>query len=303
MTERASKITVLTGLALAVVAYFLPHQAGDLVLTDGETAAVDDALVLQLEKFSIPTYPSGRPRQYVCAAKASEDGGATWRDVEISVNRPLRARSWWIYQMSYAQGADGSLTTQLRCVREPGFPLAVVSWLLAALGALGLCFTFRPPTSASAGRGRKILSWTCALAAVCLPVFVIGRAVLRPEPVPALQSPLMAPHVAAYAASYLIMLFAVFGIGRRFMAVGYFLMTCGLVLGAWWGKVVWGAWWQCDPKEMWSLATWLVYTAYFLLSGRPRTELALRILGAVLVVVTLTWVNFSRLFAGLHTYA
>jgi len=127
--------------------------------------------------------------------------------------------------------------------------------------------------------------------------------VLRPDPFPALQSPLMAPHVAAYAASYLIVLFAAFGLGRRFLAFGFLLMTSGLVLGAWWGKMVWGAWWQNDPKEVWSLATWLVFLGYFFLHERPKAELSLRILTAVLVILTLTWVNFSRIFAGLHSYA
>lgn len=288
---------------MSVAAYFLPHQAGDLILSDGEAATVDDAVALQVEKFSVPTYPSGKPRQYVCAAKVSEDRGVTWRDEEISVNHPLRVRGWWVYQMSYAQDAAGFYTTQLRCVREPGFPVAVTGWLLAVLGALGLCFAHRPAPPTCVGRGRRILSWSCALATVSLPVFIIGRAVFRPEPVPALLSPLMAPHVAAYAASYLIMLFAAFGVGRRFLAVGYFLMTCGLVLGALWGKFVWAAWWQCDPKEMWSLATWLVYAAYFMFSGRPKAELVLRIIGAVFVIFTLTWVNFSRFFVGIHSYA
>jgi len=300
---RIVSIFILIGLGLSVLAYFLPRLSGPLVLADGETSAVDDDVALQLREFSIPTYPSGRPRQYVCDARVSEDRGGSWRDVEISVNHPLRVKGWWIYQMSYSQEADGTLVTQLQCVREPGFPLAVAGWCLTILGALGLCFAHRPPPSACVGRGRRILGWACALAAICLPLFIIGRAVLRPEPVPALQSVLMAPHVAAYAASYLIMLFAAFGIGRRLMTVGFLLMTCGLVLGALWGKIVWGAWWQCDPKETWSLLTWLVYAAYFLFATRPKAELFLRILGAVFVVFTLTWVNFSRFFVGVHSYA
>jgi len=138
---------------------------------------------------------------------------------------------------------------------------------------------------------------------VMLPVFIIGRAVLRPEPPPALQSPLLAPHVAAYATSYLILLFAAFGVGRRFVPLGFLLMTAGLVLGAVWGKICWGNWWQYDPKETWSLATWLVYAAYLPLARRPRLEPALRIAGAALIILTLTWVNYSRLFSGLHGYA
>ena len=141
------------------------------------------------------------------------------------------------------------------------------------------------------------------MTAVSVPLFIIGRAVLRPEPVPALQSPLMAPHVAAYAASYVILLFATFGVGRRWMPFGWFLMTLGLVLGALWGKICWGDFWQYDPKEMWSFATWSVYAAYFVFRRFRVPELLLRYAGAAAIILTLTWVNFSKFFTGLHSYA
>lgn len=295
---------VLAGLVLCVVAYLLPRETRHLALADGDRDRVDERLVLRLSRFSIPTYPSGKPRQYVSETRWSDGETGVWQEATISVNHPLRAQGWWIYQMDYAKDELGRLVTQLHCVREPFFPLAVAGWLLTILGAAGMCFSFRPPpSSGEIGRVRRFVSWACALAVIALPVFIIGRVVLRPDPFPALQSPLMAPHVAAYAASYLIVLFAAFGLGRRFLAFGFLLMTSGLVLGAWWGKMVWGAWWQNDPKEVWSLATWLVFLGYFFLHERPKAELSLRILTAVLVILTLTWVNFSRIFAGLHSYA
>jgi len=125
---------------------------------------------------------------------------------------------------------------------------------------------------------------------------------------PALQSPFFVPHVGAYVLGYLILLRAAFGVGRRLVGLGFFLLTLGLVLGAVWGKVCWGGWWQFDPKEMWSLATWLVYAASFHFharygASRPRLDRAFLVLGVVLVVLTLTWINFSRYFAGVHSYA
>ena len=89
------------------------------------------------------------------------------------------------------------------------------------------------------------------------------------------------------------------------MPVGFFLLTLGLVLGAAWGKVCWGHWWQFDPKEMWSLATWLLYSAYFHLAARlsPRAKKVFLVAGAVMVVLTLTWINLSRIFSGMHSYA
>jgi len=146
---------------------------------------------------------------------------------------------------------------------------------------------------------------------------------------PALQSPLFVPHVAAYVAAYVIMAKAAVpamalmvagdkpGGGAmvsrseavgRLVRLGFPFLTAGLLLGAVWGKQAWGDWWNWDPKELWSLATWLVYVGYFhfraIRRGRnPRVCGAVVVLGAVLIVITLLWVNLSRLFAGLHSYA
>ncbi len=122
---------------------------------------------------------------------------------------------------------------------------------------------------------------------------------------PALQSPYFVPHVGAYVVGYVLLVRAALGAGTRLVGVGFFLLTLGLVLGATWGKVCWGHWWQFDPKEMWSLATWLLYAAYFHLRSRlsPIAERVLLIAGAAMIVLTLTWINLSRLFSGLHSYA
>ena len=122
---------------------------------------------------------------------------------------------------------------------------------------------------------------------------------------PALQSPFFVPHVGAYVIGYVLLVRAALGAGRRLVGLGFFLLTVGLVLGAAWGKVCWGHWWQFDPKEMWSLATWLLYAAYFHLRPRlsPRADRVFLVAGAVMVVLTLTWINLSRLFTGMHSYA
>jgi cytochrome c-type biogenesis protein CcsB len=43
---------------------------------------------------------------------------------------------------------------------------------------------------------------------------------------------------------------------------GFVLLTIGLLLGSVWAKSAWGDYWVWDPKENWSLVTWLVYGAY-----------------------------------------
>ena len=146
---------------------------------------------------------------------------------------------------------------------------------------------------------------------------------------PALQCWLFVPHVAVYMLSYIFMAKATFQaiyqlagqsvspeeniIGPeegtyRMICAGFPLLTLGLVLGSWWGKVAWGDYWGWDPKELWSLASWLVYIGYFhfrYMFGRKRPGInsAWAITGMAVIIVTLLWVNLSRIFSGLHSYA
>jgi cytochrome c-type biogenesis protein CcsB len=92
------------------------------------------------------------------------------------------------------------------------------------------------------------------------------------------------------------------------IAVGFPLLTLGLVLGSWWGKLAWGNYWGWDPKELWSLASWLVYLGYFhwrymFSKSRPTLNSLWAIAGMAAIIITLLWVNLSRLFPGLHSYA
>jgi ABC-type transport system involved in cytochrome c biogenesis permease subunit len=146
---------------------------------------------------------------------------------------------------------------------------------------------------------------------------------------PALQSWLFAPHVAVYALSYIFMAKAGFQsvqqlAGKtsnpdgnllspeeatyRMICLGFPLLTLGLILGSCWGKLAWGDYWGWDPKELWSLASWLVYVGYFhfrYMFGKkhPRINSAWAIVGILVIVITMLWVNLSRLFPGLHSYA
>ncbi|HSW02901.1 MAG TPA: cytochrome c biogenesis protein CcsA [Sedimentisphaerales bacterium] len=145
---------------------------------------------------------------------------------------------------------------------------------------------------------------------------------------PALQSPLFVPHVAVYMLAYIFMLKAAFQAGVQLItkpriegallppeqatyeliAIGFPLLTLGLILGSWWGKLAWGRSWGWDPKELWSLASWLIYVGYFhwrymFGTRRPRWNSAWAIAGMAAIVITLLWVNLSRIFSGLHSYA
>ncbi len=163
-------------------------------------------------------------------------------------------------------------------------------------------------------------------AALLVPPGFIFSAVTRPL-APALQTWLFIPHVGAYLLGYVLLAkAAVQAAGRlagvppaagaasrdvtayRMVVLALPPLTAGLVLGAVWGKRAWGDWWNWDPKELWSLATWLTVVFYLhlrLVTGgrRGRLEAVVVLLAAALAVITLSWVNLSERFAELHSYA
>jgi ABC-type transport system involved in cytochrome c biogenesis permease subunit len=145
---------------------------------------------------------------------------------------------------------------------------------------------------------------------------------------PALQSWLFVPHVAVYLLAYVMMAKAAVQAtlqlyGRndtgeklvsyedctyRMVCLGFPLLTLGLVLGSLWGKLAWGDYWGWDPKELWSLASWLVYVGYLhfrCMFGRKHARInsAWAIMGIVMILITLLWANLSKIFTGLHNYA
>jgi ABC-type transport system involved in cytochrome c biogenesis permease subunit len=138
---------------------------------------------------------------------------------------------------------------------------------------------------------------------------------------PALQSWLFGPHVAVYMLAYIIMAKASVQailqiIGKEPLAeplIGEFNVDTEQLPSVFQiqkalGKLAWGDYWSWDPKEMWSLVTWLVYLIYFhfrYMYGRkfPRINSSLALTGMVAVIITLLWANLSRIFAGLHNYA
>jgi cytochrome c-type biogenesis protein CcsB len=89
------------------------------------------------------------------------------------------------------------------------------------------------------------------------------------------------------------------------IAVGFPLLTLGIITGAAWANSAWGSYWSWDPKETWSLITWFVYAAYLharLTRGWQGTvAAAISIVGFAFVIFTYFGVNF--LLSGLHSYA
>ncbi len=91
----------------------------------------------------------------------------------------------------------------------------------------------------------------------------------------------------------------------RFHAFAFPLWTFTIAAGAIWAQYAWGRFWGWDPKETWSLVTWIVYAGYLHAratagwKGRRAAVVALVGLGSF-------WFNFvgiNLLVSGLHSYA
>ncbi|PIE57122.1 MAG: c-type cytochrome biogenesis protein CcsB [Desulfobulbus propionicus] len=89
------------------------------------------------------------------------------------------------------------------------------------------------------------------------------------------------------------------------LSIGFPLLTLGLITGSLWAKQAWGTYWHWDPKETWSLITWLLYAAVlhqrFTVGWRGRRAAVLSIIAFLSVLFTL-W-GVTCLLPGLHTYA
>ncbi len=83
------------------------------------------------------------------------------------------------------------------------------------------------------------------------------------------------------------------------------LLTLVIITGAIWADYAWGTYWSWDPKETWSLITWIIYTGYvharLMYGWKGKRAAWMAVLGFVAVIFTFFGVNY--LLPGLHSYA
>jgi cytochrome c-type biogenesis protein CcsB len=86
-------------------------------------------------------------------------------------------------------------------------------------------------------------------------------------------------------------------------ALGFIFLTLGIVTGSVWAHYAWGSYWSWDPKETWSLITWLTYAvmlhARLVRGWRGRRMAIMAIVGFGCVLFTYLGVN---LLPSLHSY-
>jgi cytochrome c-type biogenesis protein CcsB len=88
---------------------------------------------------------------------------------------------------------------------------------------------------------------------------------------------------------------------------GFILWTFTLIAGSIWAKQAWGAYWQWDPKEVWTFVIWVVYAAYMHSRATAgvdaRKSMYIALAGYVAVVLNFTAVNLVSTFVGMHNYS
>lgn len=90
----------------------------------------------------------------------------------------------------------------------------------------------------------------------------------------------------------------------RLITIGFPLLTLAIITGAFWAESAWGSYWSWDPRQVWSLVTWLIYAlilhARLLAGWRGRRAAALSILGFLTIIVA--FFGLKLLGKGLHVF-
>ncbi|MGD0232172.1 MAG: c-type cytochrome biogenesis protein CcsB [Syntrophorhabdales bacterium] len=93
-------------------------------------------------------------------------------------------------------------------------------------------------------------------------------------------------------------------INYKCMSYGFPFLTMAIISGSLWAELAWGSYWNWDPKETWSLITWIVYAILIhnrlAIGWRGRRTAYMMIAGFICVVVTFIGVNLF--IGGLHSY-
>ncbi len=90
----------------------------------------------------------------------------------------------------------------------------------------------------------------------------------------------------------------------KMIAVGWPLLTAGIITGAVWANSAWGTYWSWDPKETWSLITWFIYAIYLharYVRGWKGTQMAVIACFGFLSVI-FTYLGVNLVLSGLHSY-
>jgi cytochrome c-type biogenesis protein CcsB len=91
----------------------------------------------------------------------------------------------------------------------------------------------------------------------------------------------------------------------RAVSLGFLFLTFTIITGSIWAERAWGSYWSWDPKETWSLVTWIIYAIYLHLRIRrgwkDRSAAIFSVIGFICVIFT--YIGVNTLLPGIHSYA
>ena len=94
-------------------------------------------------------------------------------------------------------------------------------------------------------------------------------------------------------------------ISYRSVSLGLLFLTFTILTGAIWAERAWGSYWSWDPKETWSLITWIIYAIYLHLrirrGWRGKSAAVFAVIGFLCVIFT--YIGVNTLLPGVHSYA
>ena len=94
-------------------------------------------------------------------------------------------------------------------------------------------------------------------------------------------------------------------ISYRSVSLGLLFLTFTIITGAIWAERAWGDYWSWDPKETWSLVTWIIYAIYLHLRLRRgwRGRSAAIFCAVGFICVLFTYLGVNTWLPGVHSYA
>ena len=94
-------------------------------------------------------------------------------------------------------------------------------------------------------------------------------------------------------------------IAYRSVCLGLLFLTLTILTGAIWAERAWGSYWSWDPKETWSLVTWIIYAVYLHLRLRRgwkgKAAAVFAVVGFICVIFT--YIGVNTFLPGIHSYA
>ena len=94
-------------------------------------------------------------------------------------------------------------------------------------------------------------------------------------------------------------------IAYRSVSLGLLFLTFCILTGAIWAERAWGSYWSWDPKETWSLITWIIYAAYLHLrinrGWKGKAAAVFAVIG--FIAVLFTYIGVNTFLPGVHSYA